>query len=480
MQEFFSQIALGIIKLIALPTAFILTSAGYNLAPPVPVPSHDLDIYSLQEQVNDLKANQSLVQAQNQKFGASNPVETSVAFFSTALQTGISASDTSFTLQSASYNNGANTLASSTYSFVLDEGSANQELVLADCTSITCTNVERGLDFLTGTSSVTSLKFAHRRGASVKITTAPIVLKLDALALGRMKYPGVIKYNAIATTTVAADRDNLASVGLVQDTAFAGAGVINATTAAKGIVELATAIETASSTATGSSGASLAVTSSNATSSCDVSTLCSLKVIVTQNDGTIDNRRIATTTILGPALTISGRNATFTGTTTMASTTINTITPFGESISTTTTVSALTSMTLSAIPSYPKDLVFKIFATTSPAAATNGFVITMNGDSGSNYVTSGGAAATSINIFPAFLSTDGEQYIEFRVRNASGGQRLWSASGAAYMINGNIALATSTGGVYRSPSLISSITVSSVTASALGSGSYIKLLINSQ
>jgi len=101
--------------------------------------------------------------------GASEAIPTTIAFFETTLQDAISSTATSFTLTSATDKDGT-VLASSTYAFVIDEGSSNEEIVIADCTATACTNAVRGVSVRTGNTSVAALKKAHRRGASVKIT----------------------------------------------------------------------------------------------------------------------------------------------------------------------------------------------------------------------------------------------------------------------------------------------------------------------
>lgn len=106
-----------------------------------------------------------------------------VALFETTLANRITTTDTSMTLTSATTKDGS-TLASSTYGFIIDEGTANEEFVLADCTATACTNLTRGVSTLNGTSSVVALKKEHRRGASVKITDAPILLQVYNILTG--------------------------------------------------------------------------------------------------------------------------------------------------------------------------------------------------------------------------------------------------------------------------------------------------------
>lgn len=311
-------------KIWAVPAVYFLSLAGYNVAPlthptpPVPIvrpaPDYSQDIYHLQTKVSALENKNAL---KDMNLGATNALPTSVAIFATSLQSPMTSSQTTMTLVSATYNNGASTIASSTYDFIIDEATASQEFVSADCTGVTCTNITRGLSWLNGTTSISALQFAHRRGASVKITDAPILLKLNWLANGGMGYPNPILYAGPSTTTIAQNRNNLASWGLVQDTAFSGAGAIKATTAATGYVQLATALQQASSTST-VGGNPLVIQSGNATSSCANAAFSALNVLVADNFGKLNGNCMpatitATTTyIAGAGVNFSTSTATTT------------------------------------------------------------------------------------------------------------------------------------------------------------------------
>lgn len=285
----FNSFLHGIAKVFVTPLIFIMGLAGYPLNAPTSTPNQAVDIQNLQQQISYLQNNQS-----SQALGGTNVLPQNIAFFQTSLAIGISSTANSMSLVQATYNNGASTLASSTYAFVIDEGTVTQEMVQADCTATVCTNMTRGLDFLNGTSTVASLQFSHRRGASVKITTAPTTLIMGNILAGTDSLPVPIKYAAtISTTTIAADRNNVASAGLVADVAFAGAGIINASTAAKGVVQIATKLQSASSTLTGSSGAPLVIPAVSATSSYSTNST-GLNIVATDNNNYIDGRFINT------------------------------------------------------------------------------------------------------------------------------------------------------------------------------------------
>ncbi len=225
--------------------------------------------------------------------GASIAIETPVALFSTSLTNGISSSATSMALVSATTLDGT-TLASSTYSFIIDEGNANQEFVKADCTGSSCANMQRGLSAITGTTTVVGLAQQHRRGASVKITDAPLLLNLTRIINGIGTVPNVLSYTTHPTFT---SDTQLVDYKYVNDTAVSGAP--NSTESVKGIVELATAIEQASSTALGSTAASVVTQAKYATSSptrgCDgTATAGALCSVIARNDGKINPNFIAT------------------------------------------------------------------------------------------------------------------------------------------------------------------------------------------
>lgn len=215
------------------------------------------------------------------------------ALFTTSLASKITSSATSMTLVSATDKDG-NTLASSTYGFIIDEGTSVEEFVLADCTGTTCTNMTRGISVSTATTSVASLQFEHRRGASVKITTAPSLIFAINVLKGKQNLESPIRYaSSVATTTIDDDNRNLVNYELLAYTAFNGAGVIDASATQKGVVELATQTETASSTANGSVGV-LVIPASNATSTYNSATAAK-RVVVTDDTGKIDDDFIPTT-----------------------------------------------------------------------------------------------------------------------------------------------------------------------------------------
>lgn len=176
-------------------TAFtVMAAAGHTTVPLPPlVYSNQFDINHVAKTVRDYYAKTGIL-------GASNAIETPIALFHSSLANGISAAATTMTLTTATTLD-ATTLASSTYSFVIDSGQPNQEFVIADCTGTSCTNMQRGLSVVTGTTTIASLQQTHRRTASVDIVDAPLILKLSQILNGISTIPNVLSYTTHPTFT---------------------------------------------------------------------------------------------------------------------------------------------------------------------------------------------------------------------------------------------------------------------------------------
>ena len=171
----------------------------------------------------------------NQNLGVAIP--TTIALFETSLANSITSTESSMTLVYALTKDGTQ-LATSTYAFIIDEGSASEEFVVATCAQTSCTGMTRGISAINGSSSVTVLKKAHRRGASVKITTAPIVINLARILNGDETIPNALKYDnhpcsvSSASTTIC-DKDFI--------TAQVNQGAATATALIAGISKLSVA-----------------------------------------------------------------------------------------------------------------------------------------------------------------------------------------------------------------------------------------------
>lgn len=277
MFEFISQLTQPVLK--TIQTIF-LSLALFSGADPTPTiinnPVQEIDLTPIHQEINNLGANIS-----------------ALADFRSSLASEITSSATSMTLES--FTSGSDSLTvGKTYGFKL----GGREYVIGEAsTGNTIINMTRGVSRGTGTSTVSAYQSRWGRGASVEMTDAPILIRTANILGGVQTIENVLKYDStVATTTIDDDNKNLVNYELLTYTAFNGAGVINASATQKGVVELATQIETASSTANGSAGI-LAIPASNATSTYNSAT-APLRVVVTQNNGKIDNNFIATSSLL--------------------------------------------------------------------------------------------------------------------------------------------------------------------------------------
>lgn len=266
MKKALGPLVLVILVSLAAGLGFSLTNVEQT-APidPSRIDAAEQTLQDMQFRVDSLEQKVDAAAAQ---LGATSNLPDLKALFETSLASKITSSQTTLTLVSAADKAGV-TLASSTYPFIIDEGTASEEFVLADCTGTTCTNVTRGVSVSTGTTSVTSLKKAHGRGASVKITDGPILLIHNRLLQGRDSFPNILNYVSSPNYT-SASSSAIASKGYVDGVAIAGG--TNASETVQGISELATTLEAASSTSLGGTGARLVLPASMATDT--PSTVC--------------------------------------------------------------------------------------------------------------------------------------------------------------------------------------------------------------
>ena len=220
-------------------------------------------------------------ETQEQNLGTA--VANTVAGFETSLASSLTNSDTQMTLVSFTTDDGTDLEAGKTYAFTIDEGSASREFVIGTATSSNVIeNLTRGISVVDGATEVTANKKSHRRGASVKITNFQLVTITNILN-DTATIPSPLRYASEVATTSFSNAQHLTSKAYVDYVAFNGAGVIDATESARGVVELATQLEMASSTSAGSSGP-LALQSKYSTTTGGVS---GHWIPVTGNDGTI-------------------------------------------------------------------------------------------------------------------------------------------------------------------------------------------------
>jgi hypothetical protein len=206
------------------------------------------------------------------------------AGYTSSLAAQLGVSDTSMTLARGTDISGAT--LSGYICFTVDEGTPSVEYVCGTTAGTAVTSLLRGIDPITGVTTITAMKKSHRLGASVKVTDYPVLGILARLLNGNDTLLNAIKYYAEPTwvygthqlVTWDKAKDYTDSVAL--------AGAPNADTATKGIVQLATSLQAASSTATGSTGAALVLPASMATDTPNTSTRAG-KVIMSDLTGYI-------------------------------------------------------------------------------------------------------------------------------------------------------------------------------------------------
>lgn len=152
----------------------------------------------------------------------------------------------------------------------------------------TLTGVTRGLDFVFPYASTGSLQKTHSGGATFIITNTA------SFYYNEFAMPG--NSNVFVYPTASS---SVATKGYVDSVAFGN--IPSASTIAQGVVQLATGTQIASSTLNGSAGP-LVISGNLATSTFNAAT-AGLKVVVTQNNGKIDNNFISTSTLGLPATT---------------------------------------------------------------------------------------------------------------------------------------------------------------------------------
>jgi len=220
LDSLFAKISVAIISTVAAIAGFF----GVAMKSDIPAPVEPV----IQNITNP-------IQVIEQPLGATIPI--AVARFETSLQASITDSATSMTLVSGTDTAG-NSLSGFTC-FTIDEGTSVAEDVCGTASGTAVSSLTRGISPVTGTSSVTSLKQTHRRGASIKITDHPHVALHGRILNGDETLPSPIRYDSsISTTTLSSNTNYLANISYVNGIALQGAPT--ATTTTPGIVQIAT------------------------------------------------------------------------------------------------------------------------------------------------------------------------------------------------------------------------------------------------
>lgn len=242
------------------------------------------------------------------RVGATIP--TVVAVFQTSLASSISASDTSMTLVLGTDKAG-NSL-SGYICFNLDEGTAKEEFVCGTTVGTAVTGMIRGIDPVDGITERSTLKKAHGRGASVKITNYPQLGILSRVLNGTVSVPNALFYashpctGASATTTIC-DKDYTDNV--------ARQGAATSSNTVAGILKISTAAASANNPIavgdndirlTGKSGTVLSSTNPPIDFLYTATTSTASKVVTSSSTGKIDTAWIDTGTTASQILKLDG------------------------------------------------------------------------------------------------------------------------------------------------------------------------------
>ncbi len=222
-----------------------------------------------------IQGSEERVKKELMEMGATIPV--TVAIFETSLAVKISSSATTMTLTSASTTAGDD--LSGYLCFAIDEGSASEEFVCGTASSTKIVSMIRGIDPVDGDLEVSSLKKAHRRGSSVKITNHPGLAIISRIINGDETFPNRLSYTA--TNTYTAGSSQIPDVNYVDRVATSGAAMASESVA--GLVEIATYTELTIHSATGSTAAILMIPNEFVSSTSTASST----IVISESDGNI-------------------------------------------------------------------------------------------------------------------------------------------------------------------------------------------------
>jgi len=179
-----------------------------------------------------------------------------LANFETSLATKISASASSLTLMTGVDDN--DDALAGVYYLTVDEGTNSEEHMIVTLTGSAGVIDVGGISRTDGKTSVPANRFAHDRGASVKLTNIALIRVVNRLngdeAFDDVEFTGVKSIDGL-DTPLASEDTKVANVKYVNDALVAGA--TDATKTSKGIVEIATESEINADTQIGDTGAFL-------------------------------------------------------------------------------------------------------------------------------------------------------------------------------------------------------------------------------
>jgi len=167
------------------------------------------------------------------------------ALFETTLQDNITSAGTSMTLVTGTDKEGTN--LAGTIGYIIDEGTASEEFVIGATTATAVTSMARGVSSSDGTTEVAENKKAHRKGASIKITNHPLLIRLYRIANGDDAFPDNAQTlgdgSLLASSAAPTSDAMIANKKYIDDTAIAGGA--KATEVIYGISKLSVAADSA-------------------------------------------------------------------------------------------------------------------------------------------------------------------------------------------------------------------------------------------
>jgi len=226
------------------------------------------------------------------------------------------------TLVSTTTDDGTGLTSGSYYGFVIDANTASEEYVVGTASGTQIVSMLRGVSVITGNTEIAALKFEHRRGASVKIADAPVLLVLARILNGNETIPNVLTYDSSVGTSSFTNNQMLASKLYVDSVTVAGGVPITASV--PGIGLLSSKPQFAAGTATGSYlGTNYNLLPPN--SFFNSTSTATTTGVVTMPNGLISPGFISTSSdyVFGGNLTFSGYTTSTKGITFSATTTHN-------------------------------------------------------------------------------------------------------------------------------------------------------------
>ncbi len=160
----------------------------------------------------------------------------SIANFETTISAKLTTAGTSLTLTSNLDKDG-NAIPAGTYGFTLNEGKANEEHIIGTVSGSTVTITTRNVSRANGTTAGTGKE--HRKGSSIKITNHPLLVRIRRILDGTDGLNSSIPMRYDAAPTFTPGSQQVVTVAYAD--ALVGAGVADATEAAKGKVKLSVA-----------------------------------------------------------------------------------------------------------------------------------------------------------------------------------------------------------------------------------------------